>query len=180
MENPWTRAWHLLRDDFADVPSFEQILVIIVRLLIAAAVGGLLGWQREWSGKPAGLRTHMLVSLGAALFLLIPQQAGMSLAGLSRVIQGLVAGVGFLGAGAIIKMSGKERVKGLTTAADIWLTAALGMAAGLGRETSAILGAILAFAILTALVPLERWIGGRKGPSRAGGGRRGRILQSHE
>jgi len=94
----------------------------------------------------------MLVALGAALFVLVPQQAGVSGADMTRVIQGVVAGIGFLGAGAIIKGGAEESVKGLTTAAGIWLTAAIGIACGLGREATAVLSALLAFAIL-ALVP---------------------------
>ena len=91
----------------------------------------------------------MLVALGAALFVLIPQQAGVSDADLSRVMRRLVAGVGFLGAGAIIKGNGgEEDIRGLTTAAGIWLTAAIGMAAGLGREATAVLSTLIALLIL--------------------------------
>lgn len=151
-----------LRADFSDLPSLAQVIRIAIRLLLAALLGGLLGYQREQVGKEAGLRTHMLVALGAAFFVLVPQQAGMSMADLSRVIQGLVAGIGFLGAGAILKMSEEGQIKGLTTAAGIWLTAAIGMAAGMGREASAILGTLLAFAILAFLVRLESWISGNR------------------
>src|SRR5262249_58398759 len=98
--------------------------------------------------EAAGLRTHMLVSVGAALFVLVPQQAGMSTADLSRVIQGVVAGIGFLGAGAILKHGHEGTVQGLTTAAGIWLTAGLGIAAGLGRGLAALLGTALALLIL--------------------------------
>lgn len=129
-----------------------------IRLMLAAVLGALLGFDRERAGKSAGLRTHMLVSLGAALFMLIPQQAGMSDTEISRVIQGVVAGVGFLGAGAIVKGSREDDVEGLTTAAGIWLTAAVGIAAGLGREASAILGAVLAFLILSTLSRFGRWL----------------------
>src|SRR5882724_1440419 len=108
-------------------------------VVLAAALGGCLGYERQVCGKAAGLRTHMLVSVGAALFVLVPQMAGMGTAELSRVIQGMLAGLGFIGAGAILKLSGKEEVRGLTTAANIWLTAAVGVAAGLGRELSAVL-----------------------------------------
>ena len=73
----------------------------------------------------------MLVALGAAMFVIVPQQAGMSIADMSRVLQGIIAGIGFLGAGAIIKLSDKEEIKGVTTAASIWATAAIGIAAGL-------------------------------------------------
>ena len=93
----------------------------------------------------------MLVSLGAALFVMIPQQAGVSDADITRVIQGIVSGIGFLGAGSILRGMNDGEVRGMTTAAGIWLTAAIGIAAGLGREVSAILGAMLAFLILWAL-----------------------------
>lgn len=133
------------------MPDAGEAIRFSIRLILAAALGGLLGYERERAGKAAGLRTHMLVSLGAALFVLIPQQAGMSDADISRIIQGVVAGVGFLGAGAIVKGKRDEDIQGLTTAAGIWLTAAIGIAAGLGREASAILGAVLAFLILSTL-----------------------------
>ena len=93
----------------------------------------------------------MLVALGSALFVLIPQQAAMALEDLSRVIQGIVTGVGFLGAGAILKQAEQQEVKGLTTAAGLWLTAAVGIAAGMGREASAVLGTFLAWFILSVL-----------------------------
>jgi putative Mg2+ transporter-C (MgtC) family protein len=92
------------------------------------------------------------VALGAALFVLVPQQAGMQVADMSRVIQGVVAGIGFLGAGAIIKKQSEENVQGLTTAAGVWMTAAIGVACGLGRESTAVLSTLLALAVL-ALVP---------------------------
>jgi len=141
-----------LRVEFSDVPDAAQITRLLLRLVMAAVLGGVLGYERERQGKAAGVRTHMLVALGAALFVLVPQQAGVSGADMTRVIQGVVAGIGFLGAGAIIKGGAEESVKGLTTAAGIWLTAAIGIACGLGREATAVLSALLAFAIL-ALVP---------------------------
>ena len=139
-----------LRDEFSDLPDAGRATRIVVRLVMAAILGGILGFEREQTGKSAGLRTHMLVALGAALFVLIPQQAGVSDADMTRVLQGLVAGVGFLGAGTIIKNHSTDDVKGLTTAAGIWLTAAIGVAAGMGREATAILSTLLALAILTA------------------------------
>jgi len=148
-------VWRKIVTDFSDLPSAADAIVMSVRLLLAAALGGLLGYDRERAGKSAGLRTHMLVSLGAALFVLIPQQAGVSDADLSRIIQGIVAGIGFLGAGAIVKGKHEEDIQGLTTAAGIWLTAAVGIAAGIGRESSAILGAVLAFLILSTLARIS-------------------------
>jgi len=147
----WQEIWLAVREEFSDLPDAERATRIILRLLVAAILGGVLGFEREQKGKSAGLRTHMLVALGAALFILVPQQAGVSDADLTRVLQGLVAGVGFLGAGTIIKGGGEEEVKGLTTAAGIWLTAAIGVAAGMGREATAVISTILALVILYTL-----------------------------
>jgi putative Mg2+ transporter-C (MgtC) family protein len=149
-------VWHEIRDvilaDFADLPEVTDIVRVTIRLLLAAILGGILGWQREHAGKAAGLRTHMLVVLGSALFVLIPQQAGVSPGDLSRIMQGIITGIGFLGAGSILKLTEPGQIHGLTTAAGIWLTAAVGIAVGLGREASAILATLLAFMILS-LVP---------------------------
>ena len=142
-----------MASEFSDVPDLAQATRIVVRLTLAALLGGLLGLERENKGKAAGVRTHMLVAMGAALFVLIPQQAGILPADLSRVIQGVVAGIGFLCAGSILKSEDEDRVRGLTTAAGMWLTAAIGMAAGLGREATAVISTALALAVLT-LVPL--------------------------
>lgn len=144
----WQEVANTVGQEFADLPDAAGVTRITLRLLIAASLGGVLGFEREQKGKAAGLRTHMLVALGSALFVLIPQQAGVSDADLTRVMQGLLAGVGFLGAGAIIKGSGEEEIKGLTTAAGIWLTAAIGMAAGMGREATAVLSTLIALIIL--------------------------------
>ena len=140
-----------LRAEFSDVSDPAQLTRIVLRLLLAALLGGALGYERERSGTAAGLRTHMLVAIGAALFVLVPQQAGMVIGDLSRVIQGIVTGVGFLGAGAIIKHASDESVQGLTTAAGVWMTAAIGIACGLGREATAVLSTVLALAVLTAV-----------------------------
>ncbi len=147
----WQQIAEALRRDFSDLPDVGHATQIIVRLSIAAAMGGLLGYERERAGKAAGLRTHMLVAIGAALYVLIPQQAGVTVGDMTRVLQGLVAGVGFLGAGAILKNEDQRQVEGLTTAASIWLTAAIGIAAGMGREASAVLSTVLALFILSAL-----------------------------
>ena len=145
----WQIIFNTVWDEFSDVPDLERVTRISVRLLLAAILGGVLGFEREQKGKSAGLKTHMLVALGAALFVLVPQQAGVTDADLTRVLQGLVAGIGFLGAGTIIKGNADEEVKGLTTAAGIWLTAAVGMASGMGREATAVLSTAIALAILT-------------------------------
>lgn len=147
--------WELILEDFADLPSPAQAIRMTIRLLIAAFLGGILGYERERTGKAAGLRTHMLVSLGSALFVLVPQHLGMQISDLSRVIQGLVTGIGFIGAGAIIKQKDRQEIHGLTTSAGLWLTASVGIAAGLGAEASAVLGTILAFVILSLLGRVE-------------------------
>lgn len=151
----WQDIWNTVLSEFSDIPDATQITRITLRLLVAAALGGLLGYEREKQGKSAGVRTHMLVAIGAALFVLIPQQAGASTADLARVLQGLVAGVGFLGAGAIILGTNQVETRGLTTAAGIWVTAAIGVAAGMGRESTAILSTLVALVVLS-VVP---WIG---------------------
>lgn len=114
------------------VPGATQTAVVVVRLVTAALLGGLLGAEREFEGKAAGLRTHMLVALGAALFVIAPAQAGLGEGDLGRIIQGVAAGIGFIGAGTILKLTDREEIKGLTTAASIWLTAAIGISAGVG------------------------------------------------
>ena len=151
MSDAWTAVTSTLALEFSDVPDLEQFTRITVRLLLAALLGGLLGYERGQKGKSAGVRTHMLVATGSALFVLIPAQTGVVPADMTRVIQGLVAGIGFLGAGTIWKGDTTSHVKGLTTAAGIWLTAAIGMAAGLGREVTAVMATVLALFILWLL-----------------------------
>ncbi len=147
----WQSIWDTVLSEFSDVPDAAQITRITVRLLVAALLGGLLGYEREQRGKSAGVRTHMLVAIGAALFVLIPQQAGATAADLTRVLQGLIAGVGFLGAGAIISGTKQVETRGLTTAAGIWVTAAIGIAAGMGRESTAVLSTLIALFILSVV-----------------------------
>ena len=158
----WEVVWDTVCEEFSDLPDVSSVTRITVRLILAALLGGILGFEREQRGKAAGLRTHMLVALGAALFVLIPQQAGSSDADLTRIVQGLVAGIGFLGAGAIVKGRVEEDTKGLTTAAGIWLTAAIGVAAGMGRETSAVLSTILAMIILSAFSSFSHFLQSRE------------------
>jgi putative Mg2+ transporter-C (MgtC) family protein len=153
-------VWRTLQSEFSDISDVESYTRILTRLTVAVVLGGLIGYERERSGKAAGLRTHMLVALGAALFVLAPLQGDMEVADLSRVLQGVIAGIGFLGAGAIIKLSGEAEVKGLTTAASIWLTAALGIAAGMGKELVAIFSALIALVILGLLRRIEQRLNG--------------------
>ena len=127
----------------------------LFRLALAAILGGLVGFEREHTGKAAGLRTHMLVALGCALFMLLPEELGIDEQGASRVIGGVVAGIGFLGAGAILKRSEPLEIHGLTTAASIWVTAAIGLAVGGGAWQTAIIAVMLTFVILSLLGRLE-------------------------
>jgi putative Mg2+ transporter-C (MgtC) family protein len=135
-----------------------------LRLGVAVIIGGLIGWNRQIEGKPAGFRTHMLVSLGAALVVLIPVQANPahSADGLSRAIQGVATGIGFLGAGEILHRqsvkSNQETVKGLTSAAALWITAALGMVSGCGLWVTGLIGTVLVLLILTVAKHLEKYI----------------------
>ncbi len=166
----WERIAATLLAEFSDLPDVEAITQVVVRLVLAAMLGGLLGLQREHQGKAAGVRTHMLVALGSAMFVLVPLQAGADATDLSRVIQGVVAGVGFLCAGTILKVSGtgEDQVSGLTTAAGLWLTAAIGVAIGLGREMTGVLSTLLALGILALEGPIRRLLGKRE---RSGGER---------
>ena len=152
----WQEIWNTVLSEFSDVPDATQVTRIVLRLLVAATLGGLLGYERERQGKSAGVRTHMLVAIGAALFVLIPQQVGASSTDLSRVLQGLIAGVGFLGAGAIIMGNREVETRGLTTAASIWVTAAIGVAAGVGRESTAVLSTLIALLILSVVPWISR------------------------
>ncbi len=151
--------------EFSDLPDLEQATRIVVRLGMAGLLGGLLGWEREHRGKAAGVRTHMLVSMGAALFMLVAEQEGIAPADNSRVLQGIIAGVGFLGAGTILKSDGAHQIRGLTTAAGIWLTAAIGVAAGLGREATALLSTLMALLVLAAEPLAQRLLHGRRAPA---------------
>jgi putative Mg2+ transporter-C (MgtC) family protein len=146
-------VWSSLVEEFSDVPDISTIILITVRLVIAAVLGGILGYERERKGRSAGVRTHMLVAVGAALFVVGPLQSGMEIGDLSRVLQGIVQGIGFLGAGAIMVRSAQRQVEGLTTAANIWATAGIGVIAGLGLEVTALLSTVVVLVIL-AVVPL--------------------------
>ena len=150
MDAWWHEVWLTLVAEFADITDAKQLTQVTVRLLMAALLGAVLGFEREMKGKAAGVRTHMLVAIGAALFVLVPRMAGADDAALSRVVQGIVAGIGFLGAGTILKGHDADagHVKGLTTAAGLWMTAAIGVAAGMGREATAVVSTLLALLVL--------------------------------
>lgn len=132
----------------AGLPNARQFVHVIIRLIAATLLGAVVGIQREKAGKPAGLRTHILVSLGTAVFILACSGSGMTSDGLSRVIQGIVTGIGFIGAGSILKLDEARDIKGLTTAASVWMTAAIGVAVGLGGLGVALLATLLTLIIL--------------------------------
>ena len=141
----------LLADELFSVPNTRAVAIVVVRLVAAGLLGGLLGAEREAVGKAAGLRTHMLVALGAALFVIAPAQAGLGAGDLGRIIQGVAAGIGFIGAGTILKLTDREEIKGLTTAASIWLTAAIGIAAAVGPLWVPVVCAACAWVVLSVL-----------------------------
>ena len=144
-----------LADEFA-LPDAGTTTVIIVRLLTAAVLGGMLGMERESKGRAAGLKTHILVSIGSALFVMAPLLSGINPSDVTRVMQGIVSGIGFLGAGAIIKLERDERIEGLTTAAGIWMVSAVGMAAGMGSEIMALATTLIALAVVNTLPRFTR------------------------
>jgi putative Mg2+ transporter-C (MgtC) family protein len=141
--NGWD--WQILWDD-------------ITRIGVAALLGGALGFEREWKGHWAGLRTHMMVSIGCAILVI----SGLEVAGeqreaVTRVIQGIASGIGFLGAGTILKLDKKQEIKGLTTASSIWLAAALGTTAGLAQYALATASVVISLFVLGALGPVEKF-----------------------
>ena len=137
-----------------DLPDAGTTTVIVVRLLTAAVLGGLLGMDRERKGRAAGLKTHILVSIGSALFVMAPLLSGIDPGDVTRVMQGIVSGIGFLGAGAIIKLERDVRIEGLTTAAGIWMVAAIGMAAGMGNEIMALATTLIALGVVKMIPKL--------------------------
>lgn len=162
----------IIRDELTSgLPNKTQLVHALIRLVAAVLLGGVIGWQRERAGKDAGLRTHVLVSLGTTVFVLAAAGSGMSPDGVSRVIQGLVTGIGFIGAGAILKLSQTREIQGLTTAAGIWITAALGVTVGLGSLGLALLATGLTWTVLAVGAWLERTLPTpRPGPADADAG----------
>jgi putative Mg2+ transporter-C (MgtC) family protein len=147
------------------MPSLDPVdwLSILSRISLAIFAGGVVGLERQLDRKPAGLRTHMLVSLGAALFVMTSLQLGTQANdNAGRVIQGIVSGIGFLGAGEIFAKSRSApdgvKIHGLTSAAAIWVSASLGVAAGSGLWLMALIGAIATLIILKMVKAAERYI----------------------
>src|ERR1044071_1713018 len=144
--------WHEL---MGGLPDRRQLAFVLIRVIAATLFGAIVGLQRERAHKPAGLRTHMLVCLGTSVIVLAGSGAGMSTDGLSRVIQGIVTGIGFVGAGSILKLSEQREIKGLTTAAGLWMTAAIGVAGGLGSLGVALIGTAMTLFVLSLIGAIE-------------------------
>lgn len=142
---------------------------IVLRLGAATLIGCLLGLDRELRDKPAGMRTHGLVCLGSALITLASLEItftheGMDGEGALRAVQGLMAGIGFLGGGAILRDSSRTSIQGLTTAASLWVTACLGIACGMGLWLTTLTAVGLTLLVLTAGIRIEKAIRRRFGP----------------
>jgi putative Mg2+ transporter-C (MgtC) family protein len=131
---------------------------IVGRLALATLLGAAVGINREWERKPAGLRTHALVALGGALFTLIGLLIANDPSATGRILQGITAGIGFVGAGVIMRRPDMQDVQGLTTAAGIWVVAAIGVAvgAGLWRTSVVVLG--LTLLVLVLGEKIDEWI----------------------
>jgi putative Mg2+ transporter-C (MgtC) family protein len=132
----------------------------VIAMLVSTVLGTAVGWERQIGHKPAGLRTHTLVCMGSTLFVLLTIHAARDFGGgnvdPTRIIHGVVTGVGFLGAGSIIRQEGF--VHGLTTAASIWMVAAIGVAVGVHAWGLAITGTVLALMVLEGYLWIERWL----------------------
>ena len=152
--------------DLFDTAELLWFASAAVRLVVALILGGLVGYEREHSHRPAGFRTHILVSVGAALVMLTGEfvaraQGANSTIDPTRLGAQVVSGIGFLGAGTIIRNG--SSVKGLTTAASLWAVACIGLAAGSGFYPGAILAALLTFVVLIALKILDRRVAQKRG-----------------
>jgi len=137
------------------LPDGRHLAIVMIRVTAAIILGGILGIQRERARKPAGLRTHMIVCLGTSVVVLACLSSSMDMSGLSRVVQGIVTGIGFIGAGSILKLSEQREIRGLTTAAGLWMTAAIGVAVGLGSLGVALIGTAATFIVLSVVGAVE-------------------------
>jgi len=146
---------------------------VAMRLLVAALCGAALGLEREYHQKPAGLRTNMLIAIGSALFTLVSVE--MVAGSPDRIAAQIVTGIGFLGGGAILRERGS--VHGMTTAATIWVNAAVGMAAGAGHFRTAIATTVFSLVVLALLLPIERYFERRHSNLERQAERRGSNLE---
>jgi len=139
----------------AGFPDGRHLAVVIIRLIGAALMGAAIGFERETAGKAAGLRTHILVTAGTTVFVLGCLGGGMESDALSRVIQGIVTGIGFVGAGSILKREQEKTIQGVTTSAGIWMAAAIGVTIGLGGLGLALMATGLTLIVLRATLWFE-------------------------
>ncbi|MEO8573344.1 MAG: MgtC/SapB family protein [Pyrinomonadaceae bacterium] len=140
------------------IPDSTHLALMLLRLVAATLLGAAIGYERQRAGKAAGLRTHILVAAGTTVFILACLGAGIKTNsdGISRVIQGIITGIGFVGAGSILKRETDRNVQGVTTSAGIWMTAAIGVTIGLGGLGLAIMATTLTLIILRVTIWFER------------------------
>ncbi len=151
------------RQLLAQLPVFLDACIV---LTMAGALGGILGLERQVHGRWVGFRTHMSVAMGAAMFMLVALVAAKEfLPDATRAVQGIATGIGFIGAGTILKLADRLEVKGLTTASSVWLSAAVGTACGMKQFGVAVAGTLLAVVVLAILRPVEKWMTSRYGDS---------------
>ena len=140
---------------------------LVWRLLLAAGLGAAVGLEREYRQKPAGLRTNILIAIGSALFTILSSEMGHQSGTADRISAQIVTGIGFLGGGAILR--NRDTVHGMTTAATIWVNAAIGVAAGTGQYLLATVTTVLTLVVLVVLPPVEMYFEKRAGwPDRPG------------
>lgn len=171
------KIFDAILDDMTGSFTAVEPEVAGARLLVALVLGGAIGWEREQRVKPAGLRTHMLIAMAAALFILISQElvtmdfggAGEMRPDPLRLIEAVTAGVAFLAAGAIFTAGGK--VRNLTTGAGMWMAGAIGVACGAGRLPLAIMATVIVVAVMTIIGWLERRMGTKERPTQHPGDR---------
>ena len=157
--------WDTIVDELTNTFSEVPLIVALTRMLAALVLGSVIGMEREWRRKPAGLRTHMLVSIAACLFILVSQHLGSLSFGVGnevqidplRLVEAVTAGVAFLAAGVIFTSG--DKVKNLTTRASMWLAGAIGLACGAGQAPLAALATLLVTAVLIGLRWLEKGMG---------------------
>ena len=142
--------------DAISVP--ESAWELVGRLGLATVLGAVVGVNRDWEGKPAGLRTHSLVALGAALFTVVGLLVANDASATGRIVQGITAGVGFIGAGVILRLPELQDIRGLTTAAAIWVVSAVGVAVGAGLWRTGLSAVALAMVVLVAGEAVDRWL----------------------
>jgi len=147
----------------------EFLMPDVIALLAAVLLGALVGMERQLVGHGAGLRTHIMVALASALFIVVSRRIGNQTdpVEVARVIQGIAAGVGFIGAGSILKLGPRHEVFGLTTASTIWFAAAIGTTCGLKEFSLAAIAAVLSIAVLVLLRPIEEYFGKKSGDKEA-------------